>query len=234
MHKATIVGTSIVCASIAFAAQQGGQQQQQQRGGRPQSGAGGDMTDLQGPGQPMASLAGCEGPSMNWFTVVHAWPNCDSNGPPLVSWGAADVNGDGSLEHAYAGGGQLVNGGVPVPIVSVARLELVTRDGPSTGLVWSHVEASGIGDFLTGSPHFMTYAYLNDTNGLRDMDLDKDLDLVVTFAGTTGAGNHIWGLLWVENTGYEYNPPLAADVNGDGTVNGIDLASVLTAWSAQE
>jgi hypothetical protein len=37
---------------------------------------------------------------------------------------------------------------------------------------------------------------------------------------------------WFENIGYEKPPPpLAADLNQDGDVNGIDLGLLLAAWT---
>jgi hypothetical protein len=37
--------------------------------------------------------------------------------------------------------------------------------------------------------------------------------------------------IWFENIGYEKPiPPLAADLNGDGWVNGLDLGLLLGAW----
>jgi hypothetical protein len=38
-------------------------------------------------------------------------------------------------------------------------------------------------------------------------------------------------MFWFENIGYEASqPPLAADLNGDGQVNGADLGLLLVAW----
>ena len=58
---------------------------------------------------------------------------------------------------------------------------------------------------------------------ITDMDGDGDLDLVFRISAWTP-------LIWIENTSVA-NPPLAADVNRDGVVDGKDLASVLAAWT---
>ena len=53
------------------------------------------------------------------------------------------------------------------------------------------------------------------------MDADGDLDLIGSFYDQG---------FWIENT-VKANPPLAADINRDGVVDGKDLASVLAAWT---
>ena len=70
-------------------------------------------------------------------------------------------------------------------------------------------------------------------SGWRDCDHDGNLDLVVT------ATYRVWGVsgsfafqVWYENVGFEADPPpVAADINQDGVVDGKDLAAVLSAWT---
>ncbi len=62
----------------------------------------------------------------------------------------------------------------------------------------------------------------------RDMDGDGDMDFVMTFTTSSG-GSPIQG--WFENIGYEKSdPPVAADLNQDGAVDGVDLGMLLSAW----
>jgi hypothetical protein len=63
---------------------------------------------------------------------------------------------------------------------------------------------------------------------LHDMDGDGDLDLIVEVWSYDGKSQG--PVVWIENT-VKANPPLAADINRDGVVDGLDLASVLAAWT---
>ena len=66
--------------------------------------------------------------------------------------------------------------------------------------------------------------------GWHDCDHDGDLDLVYLLNATLPDGSR---QIWFENIGYEKPaPPLPADINGDGRVNGADLGLVLAAWGA--
>jgi hypothetical protein len=61
------------------------------------------------------------------------------------------------------------------------------------------------------------------------MDSDGDLDLVVIVDIEAGSATRLDG--WFENIGYEKpTPPLAADLNRDGSVDGVDLGILLAAW----
>jgi hypothetical protein len=66
--------------------------------------------------------------------------------------------------------------------------------------------------------------------GWRDMDGDGDLDYIVwVYAYNSTSGTN--GQIWFENVGYEKPaPPLAADINRDGRVDGADLGMLLIAW----
>jgi hypothetical protein len=65
---------------------------------------------------------------------------------------------------------------------------------------------------------------------LTDMDGDGDRDLVLrinVYADDWVLTPH---RVWIENTA-KTTPPLAADVNKDGVVDGKDLATVLASWT---
>jgi len=68
--------------------------------------------------------------------------------------------------------------------------------------------------------------------GWRDIDVDGDLDLIAEAALEYQGVSGYFGLdIWFENTGYEKPaPPIAADLNRDGKVDGADLGMLLVAW----
>lgn len=95
---------------------------------------------------------------------------------------------------------------------------------------------------VPGSPRWQVQCSIL---GWRDCDGDRDLDLLI-FAALTkhqpfmGKCDFVMSFcsvergeyFWFENTGFEASPARPpADVNGDGTVNGADLAEVLGNWS---
>ena len=58
------------------------------------------------------------------------------------------------------------------------------------------------------------------------MDGDGDLDYLVVLSLSSGRRQ-----VWFENTGFEKPaPPVAADLNRDGRVDGADLGMLLIAW----
>jgi hypothetical protein len=69
------------------------------------------------------------------------------------------------------------------------------------------------------------------------MDGDGDLDICclaqVDTVFESGDGADTYRVIWFENIGYEKSPPpLAADLNRDGNVDGVDLGLLLAAWGS--
>ena len=95
---------------------------------------------------------------------------------------------------------------------------------------WNPIDCSGYFYYITFEPL-----------GWLDCDSDGDLDLIVDWrlwkreyrdlpcmdSREVIGGQHAW----LENIGYEKpSPPLAADLNQDGQVDGADLGLLLVAW----
>lgn len=88
-----------------------------------------------------------------------------------------------------------------------------------------------------------TYDYSYSVNSLKlmdlfDVDADGDLDLIIhmaIYAYPNEAQPPVpeqWnGLFWFENNAVT-NPPVAADLNQDGNVDGIDLGLLLASWGS--
>jgi hypothetical protein len=179
--------------------------------------------------------------ALNWFAPEPRLVPCTGGGSnayrPLLTalTGSTDVNGDGTVEFLDVGGpsdGVCVQGGVSTGIsvsIWVSRINAATRAPTSIRDVVPVVRAS-FGDWVLATFPGVTSANLS-LAGLRDMDGDGDADYLVNFTWLIdGVGETRQA--WFENIGYEKPPPpLAADLNQDGDVNGIDLGLLLAAWT---
>jgi hypothetical protein len=175
-----------------------------------------------------------EGPERYWFSTVHTLDALDGaecyivRDLPYFN----DVNGDGRPEVLRVGNAMIVQGGSPDQGAALV-LQEVRSEGGSTSVIQSTILRGSVvaQPVLERFPGCWTVsAYLFEC--LRDMDEDGDLDVVV-FCTARNRDESIRGTMsfWIENTGYEKPaPPIAADINGDGRVDGADLGMLLVAW----
>jgi hypothetical protein len=183
-------------------------------------------------------------PPVQWLsTTPRFFDPCDTALYPEIGvqkLEAADVNGDGLAESIALSGnsGELLvtnDGGTHSSQNPTKLLRLcTTADGGDTRLESQVVftldtQAAGnaIRNRFPGVSGVMSNAQGIGT-GWLDCDGDGDLDLVLYLNGYLPNGTR---QIWFENIGYEKPiPPLAADLNGDGWVNGLDLGLLLGAW----
>jgi hypothetical protein len=158
----------------------------------------------------------------------------------------ADVNGDGSEDHFFStamtitvvqNGQPLSDPNSPLALVhnwtlhqdgvTKARFAAVNLIGPQLG-AWCLDNIPGSADAVCVILHLFTPTL--GWSGWRDMDGDGDLDFLCLIEGCNGTFRR---QIWFENIGYEQSPPpLAADLNADGYINGIDLGLLLGQWGA--
>lgn len=223
----------------------------------PMAAAGSTSGGDAGPGVVAQQARGSDCPaatSESWFAQTPRLIACAFNeNPPLAVFpvGPADINGDGKAEffQFFRSSILAVWNGAPYS---------GPNDGPSSGYISisSLVSAGGayqakemrvqifdssIGNWCLANlpapaaPNRMVSVYLYgqipDGNaswsGWRDIDGDGDLDFVcrATDEATWNAQ------IWFENIGNERpSPPVAADLNGDGRVDGEDLGRLLASW----
>jgi hypothetical protein len=196
---------------------------------------------------------GCQTEPLEWFNPVpRRLSACVGNGnkPNQIGklpLGAADVNGDGigeffdtNWEGSWDLDGSAEYGiavlSIGAPIGGTLLYRSTTEVQEAQTIVWrnSVLEvAAPVGAEIRrwlGDPWM--YGIWVKAKGWRDIDFDGDLDLiceaVLQYATVSGA----YGLdLWFENIGYEVaQPPLAADLNNDGIVDGADLGILLSVW----
>ncbi len=189
----------------------------------------------------------CVPQSAEWFATTPRTirrcinPVFDSSSPNysglvgVVPLGACDVNRDGETEF-FDGVGEVRiftfgKGATNHPILLKSQEQAV---GTSTLLVHTILLRSSEALALALRAMEPSVNMTDSTvqpYGWRDMDRDGDQDLVCVFrywgfGGGTGTRMDIW----FENIGFEQSPPLAADLNNDGIVDGADLGILLSVW----
>jgi hypothetical protein len=198
---------------------------------------------------------GCQTEPQEWFNPVpRRLQVCvgGTNGVPnqigKLPLGAADVNADGVNEYfdtAYAnswdydGSSEI---GIFVaswtqPIGGTILYRSTTDIQPSHTVVWRNSVLEGtaaMGDQIRQMVGANLREIFVRAKGWRDIDIDGDLDLIAEVHYQVEGISGNFGLdIWFENIGYEVEqPPLAADINRDGQVDGADLCLVLASWEA--
>jgi hypothetical protein len=193
------------------------------------------------------------GEPLLWFLQTPHIVECSSpSGRVLgaIGGGAVDVNGDGRLEfygRLEVGNPDVVINGAPTGtsfslwvnrVDAETQKPLAIRD--TVELIPPTFGAWVLQNFPTATNASVALADYDDSQviqpiaGWRDMDGDGDLDYLVRLSlqvptPPTNPAHQIW----FENIGYEKPaPPLAADINRDGRVDGADLCLVLASWEA--
>ena len=221
MKTPAIVATLTVVGSLAFAAGKGDAPQPRLPGS--------ERPDAAGRAPVAAACQPTAGDS--WFSPVFhpvtSTSGCGGYFSTSQALNFADVNGDGLMDYFALISQEIIN-----PSVSTGCLlsrSTMSEQGNQTEQTFTCIlDAAPLAVSLQQQFPQITYAAWIP-GGWRDMDTDGDLDFVCILI--TNDGN-LEG--WFENIGYEKpTPPLAADLNQDGNVDGIDLGMLLASWGAQ-
>lgn len=239
MKTPAIIASLTVAGSIAFAA---GQQSGSKQSPLMPSGAQTHSMQEEMPQARSVSVRGgpsgnCEPESDTWFSPIPRPIAYDCRLFGRKGFACADVNGDGVDEYMvpeYEPNVGVVSEGQVRPTLQYWILEsrIINVDGNPFHTQFSVFPASS----LPGESLKLEFPNLRNANvqdlGWRDCDGDGDLDLVVNINLTLyGVSDNEIRPYWFENIGYERQvPPVAADLNGDGQVNGADLGLLLVAW----
>ena len=246
MKTAAIIASLTVAGSIAFAAVQvgAGNQMASARSARSTSQAG-TLSEAPYLNRVVSDCSSGSQPR-RWFTTVHPIGDCAAqlfqpnhlNG--LNCWTSlqADIDGDGRPElMAVDGcGTPLINWGIPAPVQPLFKVASLTAPAGIGTATFSEVMDSAaliefVGSHFKGVSPCETYGFIQIT--FLDVDGDGDQDAIGGIDGPFEECffNKRFGYVWIENTGYEKPaPPVAADLNRDGQVDGADLGMLLFAW----
>jgi hypothetical protein len=179
----------------------------------------------------------CDVPLQQWLSFVPTpFDVCGGatfNFPALGSSGRFDVDGNGDLDFVEVTNQfEAIWSGQVLPVGDIVTASELVTDVRGTiqarrAPVFRPGTAIGIGirSIFPDANYARIYVI-----GWRDMDGDGDLDLV-TFIQHGASSPTSEVNCFFENIGYEKPaPPLAADINRDGRVDGADLGMLLIAW----
>ena len=172
-----------------------------------------------------------EGEDKTWFTTIHLL-RLDGCLPPGTYIDAADLNCDGVFEYCRSndGYGRFYVNQAFNPNAALLNLHDVQQgEGGRLQITHSLLRGSAMLSFVQSM--FPSATYTSGMLRFRDMDQDRDLDIVFE-AYASGADGQLGRLTgWIENTELECGPaPLAGDLDRDGRVGGADLGILLGAW----
>jgi hypothetical protein len=226
MKTAAAITALAVVGSIAYAAGKDDVRQPRLPGS--------ERTDAADHAPAAAAAASCEPTSAEpWFEPVFrpisTVPGCQVPNYASQPFNAADVNGDGTMDYFVAMDQGIVSEYEPTTGCAVGRSRMTEVAGEMVESYACILSATSVGASVLQRYGGLVQALLFP-QGWRDMDADGDLDLVVTIVAVYPEQNlSIAG--WLKNIGYEKSPPpLAADLNHDGNVDGVDLGLLLAAW----
>lgn len=228
MKTPAIISALTVVGSIAFAA---GQSQTVRVMPDEEKPLEGEMPPMMAMGAGSCDYGAL--PQDNWFSPVLRPITMCPGSDQASYWSRevasrTDVNGDGSVEFFWVVTGSNIF--APSNLDTVLMRQTYEVVGGVTYERWvSCLRRQVAADALRQTYPQVTYGTIGSVVW-RDMDADGDADLVVRFQSGGGNGVPLSG--WFENIGYEKpDPPLAADINQDGAVNGDDLGLLLAAWT---
>lgn len=256
MNFQAIAASVALLGSIAVVTQRDGAEQQPPSGMPEKDSPSDQAAEARPRRQPVPAASGCAPTDTQiWFAPFPNLVDCVSNTyqgvEPLAAqrWRTADVNGDGTTDYLRplqgSGGAQYWYAfflGAPSAEVGNAAIMLERVDQQTQQLRLTRINlftsaadiqawtAANVPAVPNGGIQF-NLGY-GDWSGWRDMDGDGDLDLLLVVVPVGDTGGSDWlRQIWLENIGYERPaPPLAADLNRDGYVNGLDLGLLLGQW----